>query len=167
MTVLCLVTTWSWLSSLNTYFMTQRHHIIALSIGGIHCLHKDAVNEANLVVLEETEHKKLHKVLDIPYDFIRAFRMKYEVYQFKDADYYNDLHKLQLMYFSNLKHLSQRIIALHLESIKGQNRVFAKMFNWNGSLYENAIFVNDLQAFEFYLAIYHKIFVSRATYYLK
>lgn len=145
----------------------QKHHIIALSIGGIHFLYKDVVNTANLVLLEKPEHEKLHKVLDIPYDFIRTFRMKYEIYQIKDIDYYNDLHRLQTMYFANLKYLSARIVALHLESIKAQNEVFAQMFRWTGCLHENAEFIDNVHAFDFHLAIYHKIFISRTTKYLK
>jgi hypothetical protein len=146
--------------------MIERHHVFCLAIGGVHFLPGDTVNVPNIIMLEKSVHANLHRVLNIPYEYIRIFRMKYELYHIKDIDYYTDLNKLQTMYFANLKLLSKELQIAHVYSVKQQIVIFAKLFSYTGCLHLNATFMDDVSAFNFYLGIYHKIFIYRTTKYL-
>lgn len=145
----------------------ERHHVIGISIGGIHEVFFGQINEGNLVELTDMEHKKVHDTLGVPYEKIRQFRMKHEICLVKGVEYYSDLHKIQIEYFAKLHLLPKRVIALHNDSICRQVEFFAELFEYKGPLLKDADFLDEITSFNLNLAIYHKIFMHRVEKYEK
>lgn len=137
------------------------HHVISLVFDGVHFLPDGKVLSANLVPMSSGSHKHLHRTLDIDYSLIRAFRKKHAWKLTKDKVYYEDLFVMIRMYFRRLPLLSHDIHKQHAESLQGQCIVLKELFDYKGDLFLSAVFLNDLEKFEFYLNIYFKIFLSR------
>lgn len=149
------------LPSLLNINIMQRHHCLPLSLHSVHYLQDGSVNEANLVLVTNQEHNTIHEMLNIPYGMIREFIKHQEWKLTKDLDYYQNVHRMQQVYFSRLGFLPQHLQSLHAESIKKQCVVFAKEFNYRENTHQDAEFLNDVIKFGFYHSIYFKIFSSR------
>jgi len=139
----------------------QKHHCIPISLKSIHFLPSGKVNEANLVLVSNDEHNLIHDMLNIPYGAIREFIKHQEHKHTKDKDYYNHVHRLQLMYFSRLEFLPEKLQQYHADSIKVQCIVLMNEFKVNLPSHQLAEFANYNEQFKFYHSIYHSIFLAR------
>lgn len=141
--------------------MAQGHHIIPVSLECVHYLPNGEVNNANIVMLEKSQHSSIHSLLDINYAFIREFRMRTGHKQFKDSEYHTQLENLQWEYFKNMKLLAEGLQAMHVKSLKEQCHLLAKVYK-----YPILIVDYDLEPkhvlFEYYFSTYHKIFQHHA-----
>lgn len=146
---------------------TEWHHIIPISIGGIHFLQDGTVLNSNLVSLPVEEHKLLHRTLDIDYKLIREFRKRNEWKISKDKVFYDMLHGLQTCYFSRLGYLPEHIVKAHAESLQAQCIVLKNVFNYKKELFLTAEFSTELEKARFYIAIYQDIFNQRSTQFHK
>lgn len=139
----------------------QKHHVFPISLHCVHFLPSGKVNEANLVLVSNIEHNLIHEMLNIPYGSIREFIKHQEYKHTKDKDYYNHVHRLQLMYFSRLEFLSEKLQQYHADSVKEQCVILSKEFKVSLPLHLNMEFINYVEQFKFYHSIYHSIFLAR------
>lgn len=135
----------------------QRHHVIPVSLQCLHFLPSGRVNEANLVDMSIEAHNLVHKTLNIPYIFIREFIMKHAWKVKKDNEYYDDLYKLQDLYFARFNHLTEYTQKLHAFSMREQCKLLKEEFKVSVEIHDTATFVSWYEMFKFYHAIYFQI----------
>ena len=136
---------------------TQRHHVCPVSLQCIHFLPSGRVNEANLIDLSIEQHNIVHQTLNIHYTFIREFIMKHSWKVVKDDEYYDDLHKMQDLYFARLHHLTEHLQKLHAQSMKAQCVLLRAEYKVYIDIHENAEFISLVEMFKFYHGIYFQI----------
>jgi len=81
----------------------QDHHCLPVSIGGHDW-------PENIVRLIESDHTQVHKVLNLPYQKIRSFRLKTNHMVHRNSqEFIRELRKIHLAFFQNINMLPKKI----------------------------------------------------------
>lgn len=140
----------------------QKHHVVPVSLQCIHILPNGKVNEANLISVENDEHVLIHQTLNINYMFIRNFIMRNAFKFIKDEEYFEELYKIQSLYFQRLPFLSEKLQWLHANSIKKQCVVVNEAYTVHMDTHQNAEFLSPVEQFKFYHSIYFNILIQHS-----
>ncbi len=121
----------------------EYHHWVPLVIGGFEC-------EENTMHLSQSMHMHVHKVCNIPFKKIRAFRCKYNHMIIPTMEYCEDMCQLQRLYFANFDHLSLFAKKAHMEAIVRLNRYTMTLYGitWNNYRERDP-------SFKYHLDVYH------------
>lgn len=91
----------------------EKHHWIPLAIWGIN-------TSDNIISLEKDIHSMTHKILNIPYKYIRSYRKVLNWKTIIDETILEAERKMQITYFDKCKYLPEEVFKLHYNSILKQ-----------------------------------------------
>ena len=130
----------------------ELHHVIPCSLPLGMNYHE------NLIDITQSEHLKVHELLDVSNKTIRSFRLRTNHLMIKPNEYYvREVMKLHQLYFARLPMLPERLQKLHAESMRAtalryrlengfqpvndtQHGTWSHMFNhWLGVLHDTLL----------------------------
>lgn len=132
---------------------TEKHHVIPIS------LHGWDVRE-NIVVVTKEQHARIHRTLNVPYNYIREFKKKTNHKLFFDKDYFTDLRILHLEYFKRIELLPSDLIDKQTLSMYSQISYIEGMYGVLRSTKIKRVGTN----FSFALHLYHDVLYKAVTY---
>lgn len=115
----------------------QDHHVIPVSLLGHDW-------PENIVRLTVSDHELLHKVLNLPYQKIRKFRLKTNHMVYRNSqEFVRELKTIHLAFFQNINMLPIRLQNLLRNSVRDQveriikeHRIELKLPQYNASLFK-------------------------------
>lgn len=101
----------------------QDHHVIPISLLGHDW-------QENIIRVTESEHKLIHKTLNLPYHKIRKFRTKTNHMVHRNSQVFvKELRKIHLAFFQNIHRLPMRLKNLIRDSVREQTEKVIRSHN--------------------------------------
>lgn len=135
----------------------QDHHMIPISLIGWDI-------RENIIRMSAKDHVLVHQKLNISYNQIRNFRRRNNNKFVRDVEFFVELRRVHLSYFSNLNKLPKYLIVKHANKVKSLCMYVNNMYNI-GQDFGRTNHLKPLTKFNYFLKMYHLMMIKIAKRY--